>query len=169
MEFIGSPESLRSAAKIAYTGLVLCAGEIAIRDMFDEVRLYVRTGTGKPTARLFFNENLVNAVAQGPHQHSIVIAGRRDKNGVDAIVRLFGGLSYFVSLSERYEGADFSNTLVYDAQRGEKNDVLYTDFGAEFSQIEQVATSAGTVWNDVTVAGERFIRFLDQAIQTKLG
>jgi hypothetical protein len=65
----------------------------------------------------------MEAVQQGPHQHSITIAGRHDKGRVDAIVRLFGGLCYFVELSNSYGGADFFLTTVLDAYRGETNGV----------------------------------------------
>jgi hypothetical protein len=44
---------------------------------------------------------------------------------VDAIVRLFGELTYFVVLSDHYDGADFCTTLVYDASRGEENGMLF--------------------------------------------
>src|SRR3989442_1307932 len=120
LKFIGSSEGLRAASKIAYTGLAFRAGaKLAMGDSFAEARAYIREGTGKPTARLFVHERFLDACQQGPHQHSIIIAGRRDKNRVDAIVRLFGVLCYFVVLSDHYDGADFTDTLAYDAYRGE--------------------------------------------------
>jgi hypothetical protein len=116
LEAIGSEPGLRTASKIACVGLAHVAGvKLATTDAFNEVRAYVREGVGKPTSRLFVNEHFMGAVQQGPHQHSLIIAGRHDKGRVDAIVRLFGGLCYFVQLSEHYGGADFSTTLVYDA------------------------------------------------------
>jgi hypothetical protein len=86
---------------------------------------------------------------------------------VDAIVRLFGALCYFVVLSDHYTGADFYNTLVYDAQRGAENQVLVVNAQAEFLQIEDVATSNQTVWNDLIASGEWFLDFLDREIQSR--
>jgi hypothetical protein len=55
---------------------------------------------------------------------------------VGAIVRLFGGLCYFVQLSEHYGGADFSTTLVYDAYRGEANGILRSHHDALGGQVK---------------------------------
>lgn len=81
-----------------------------------------------------------------PISISVILAGRRDENRVDAIVRLFGGLAYFVALSDAYDGADFFDTLVYDAYRGEIDGMLFSHEQAEFLQTEDVATSAETMW-----------------------
>jgi hypothetical protein len=97
-----------------------------------------------------------------------ILAARHDKRRVDAIVRLFGGLYYFIELSDHYVGADFSCTLVNDAYRGELNDVLQSRVDAEIWQTEYVAMSGETVWDDLAASGERFIKFLDCEIQSKL-
>ena len=68
---------------------------------------------------------------------------------VDAIVRLFGELTYFVVLSDHHDGADFCTTLVYDAHRGEENGMLFAHEQAEILQMEDAATSEDTVWNDL--------------------
>ena len=127
LKYIGSPEGLRTAAKIGFVGLAYRAGiGLAAGDSFLKVRTYITDGTGTPCARLFFNVGYLDAVQQGPHQHSLTIAGRRDKSRVDAIVRLFGGLCYFVELSTSYGGADFFDTLVFDALSVEaKSKCLY--------------------------------------------
>lgn len=168
LDFLDSQDMLRNAAKIAYTGLAFRMGTgFAQGGSFNEIRTYVRTGDGTPRAKLFLNERFLSACAQGPHQHSVVIVGRRDKGRVNAIVRLFGGLCYFVNLSDHYEGADFSDTLVYDAQRGEVNKVLVTHEQTEFLQVEHVSESKETIWNDQKRAGEWFVRFFEQAIRAK--
>jgi hypothetical protein len=169
LRFIGSPEGLRTAAKIGYTTLARVTGvAFAGGPAFSAVRDYIKNGNSKPCARLFIHEYFLGAVDTGPHQHSVIIAGRHDKRRVDAIVRLFGGLAYFVVLSDTYEGADFFNTLVYDACRGETNDMLFSHEQAEFLQTEDVATSADTIWDDVARSGEWFINFLDARIRAKL-
>src|SRR5439155_6294932 len=100
LKFIGSEEGLRVVAKMAYVGLAYRTGvKLALSDAFKEVREYIREGKGKGVVRLFVYERFLNACQQGPHQHALIIAGRKDKKRVDAIVRLFGGLCYFVTLS----------------------------------------------------------------------
>jgi hypothetical protein len=169
LDFIDSPEMFRTVAKIAYIGLAFRMGRrVAISDGFGELRRYIQNGEGISRTKLFLNERFLEASGQGPHQHSIVIAARNDKHRVDAIVRLFGGLCYFVNLTEQYEGADFYDTLVCDAQRGEVNSVLVTNLQTEFLQIEDVSESQDTVWNDRLRAGDWFIRFVDRQIRSKI-
>jgi hypothetical protein len=110
----------------------------------------------------------MGAVQLGPHQHSLTIAARHDKGRVDAIVRLFGGLCYFVELSTAYAGADFFDTLVFDAYRGETNGILVAHFQAELLQIEDVATNPATVWDNPEGSGIHFCQFLEAAINTKI-
>jgi hypothetical protein len=168
LDFLNSQEMLRTAAKIAYTALAHRMGSgFAQSGSFNDLSAYVRTGDGAPRTKLFLNERFLGASAQGPHQHSVIIVGRRDKRRVDAIVRIFGGLCYFVNLSEKYDGADFFDTLVYDAQRGEVNKVLVTHAQTEFLQMEDVSESKDTIWGDQKKSGEWFIRFFDQAMQAK--
>ncbi len=168
LKFIGSPEGLRTASKIAYVALAFCGSpELAKGDSFAEVRAYIRERAGRPTARLFVHEGFLQACQQGPHQHSIIIAGGHDKKRVDAIVRLFGGLCYFVVLSDHYDGADFCNTLVYDAYRGQVNGILLADAQAEILQTEDVATSVSTVWDDLAASAKRFCEFLEYAIRSR--
>ena len=169
LKLIGAPEGLRLATKIAYTGFALRMGcDFAIRNASDEARTYVRTGEDKQTAKLFVNQEYLANCAQRPHQHSIVLAGRKDKHRIDAIVRLFGTLSYFVTLSERYDGADFYSTLAYDAQRGKTEGVLVGNLQSEFLQIEHVATSEATVWNDAVASGNCLMKFIDSEIRARL-
>jgi hypothetical protein len=169
LKLIGESEGLRLATKIAYTGFAFrLRSDFAIRNTSDAVRAYVRTGDGTPSAKLFLNEEYLANCAQAPHQHSIVIVGRKGKHRVDSIVRLFGGLSYFVILSEQYEGPDFYDTLVYDAQRGDINGVLVGHLQSEFLQIEHVETSGTTVWNDHVASGNWLMEFIRSEIKSKL-
>jgi hypothetical protein len=135
---------------------------------FDDIRAHIRSGEGKPLASLFVHERFRNACQQGPHQHSLIVAGRHDKARVDAIVRLFGGLCYFVTLSEQYEGADFCDTLLYDAYRGKIDGMLLSNVQAELLQTEDVLTSGATVWGNLEATGRAFCEFLDQEVQAKL-
>jgi hypothetical protein len=163
---IGSANGLRTVAKIAYVGLAYFAGAgLAIGDSFDQVRNFIMNGTGKQAARLFVNYKFAADIQQGPHQHSIFLAGRHDRKRVDAIVRLFGGLSYFVTLSDRYGGADFNKTLVYDAYRQAEDGFLVTHLETEMHQIESVLTRSGTFWDDLPASGKFFCDFLSQALR----
>ncbi len=165
---IGSPEGLRTVAKIAYVGLAHLAGvRLAAGDAFREVRQFIREGQPEGVARSFINKRYLEACQQGPHQHSIAIAARRDKHRVDAIIRLFGELTYFVVLSDHYDGADFCNTLVYDAYRGEENGMLFAHEQAELLQTEDVATSKETIWADLVEFGRNFCAFIERAAEQK--
>jgi hypothetical protein len=168
LKLIGESEGLRFATKIAYTGFALrMKPDFAIRNTSDAVRAYIRTGDGTPSAKLFLDEEYLANCSQGPHQHSIVMVGRRNTHRIDAIIRLFGGLSYLVTLSEQYDGADFYDTLVYDAQRGDINGVLVGNLQSEFLQIEHVETSKGAVWNDRVASGNWLVNFIHREIESK--
>jgi hypothetical protein len=165
---IGSEEGLRTVAKIAYVELARLVGvKVAAGDAFRKVRQFIVEGKTESVARFFINKRYLEACQQGPHQHSIAIAARRDKHRVDAIVRLFGELTYFVVLSDHYEGADFCNTLVYDAYRGEENGMLFAHEQAELLQTEDVATSQDTMWNDLEGFGRNFCEFIERAAEGK--
>jgi hypothetical protein len=165
---VGSQEGLRTVAKIAYVRLAHLVGvRVAVGDAFKEVRQFVLEGKPESVARLFINKRYLEACQQGPHQHSIAIAARRDKHRVDAIVRLFGELTYFVVLSDRYGGADFCNTLAYDAYRGEVDGMLFAHEQAELLQTEDVATSKETVWGNLEGFGRNFCAFIERAVEQK--
>ena len=169
LDFINQQEMLRTIAKVAYTALALHGGiEFALREPFAGVRKYIRSGEGEVRASLFLNAEYSQECYQGPHMHSIVLVGRRDKRRVDAIVRFFGGLFYLVRLADNYEGADFYKTFLYDAQNGEEKQILVLHEQSEFLQIEHVITSKDSIWNDRVKSGEFFVKFLDDAIQAKL-
>ncbi|MGC1223644.1 MAG: HNH endonuclease [Candidatus Sulfotelmatobacter sp.] len=163
---IGSLNGLRTVAKIAYVGLAYFAGvRLAIGDSFGQVRNFIMKGSGMPAARQFVNYKFAEEVQQGPHQHSIFLAGRHDQKRVDAIVRLFGGLSYFVVLSNSYAGADFNKTLVYDGYRGAEDGMLFSHIDTEILQLEIVASSPLTVWDDLPASGKFFCDFLERAFR----
>lgn len=165
---IGSQEGLRSAAKIAYVGLAYLAGaKFATGEAFGDVRRFILRGKSEGSARIFTNKRYLEACQQGPHQHSIVIAARRDQRRVDAIVRIFGALTYFVVLSDHYDGADFCNTLLYDAYRNQLDGFLVAHEQAELLQIGDIATSSETVWNHLGAFGRNFCEFIDRAVEKK--
>lgn len=166
LDFLTSEEMFRYVAKIAYTALALRMGiAVAQFDCFNEVRDYIDKGGDSAPVCLFLNEAFLAGSEQGLHQHSVVLAGRNDRRRVDAIVRIFGGLCYLVTLSDQYEGADFFDTLVYDSQRGEINKVLATNVQSEILQIETLQMDKETIWDDQKRAGEWFLNFVDNEIK----
>jgi len=166
LDFLISEGMLRFVAKIAYTASALRMGfALAQSDAFSEIREYINTGRGSTPVRLFLNDEFLTHSAHGLHQHSVVLAGRNDKHRVDAIVRLFGGLSYMVTLTTKYQGADFFDTLVYDSQRGEVNKALATHLQSEILQIETLQEDKNTIWNDQRKSGEWFLTFVQKEIQ----
>jgi hypothetical protein len=168
LEVIGSRDGRRTVAKIAFMGLAFRAGvNVARSDAFGELRNYIVNEAETVPVRQFVHQGFMDGVQQGPHQHSIIIAARHDRRRVDAIVRLFGGLCYFVEMSNHYEGADFLATTVYDAHRGEENGTLQTHLQAEVLQTEDVLNSPATVWGDLERSGRVFVDFLDAAIKAK--
>jgi hypothetical protein len=168
LDFINETEMLRTVAKIAYTALVRRIGGVsAMSDTFDNLREFVRSGAGQPKVRLFLNEEVMAECFMGPHQHSVVLVGRNDTHRVDAVVRLFGGISYHVSLSENYGGADFYDTLVFNSQAQEINGSLVTDIMAEFNLMDAILHSPNTVWDDGIKSGEWFLHYLDRIISQK--
>lgn len=79
---IGSQAGLRAASKIAYVGLAYLTGvTFAAGEAFSKVRQFILEGTPEGVARIFINDGYLEACQQGPHQHSIAIAARRDNIG----------------------------------------------------------------------------------------
>jgi hypothetical protein len=168
LEEIGSSNGLRTAAKIAYVGMTYKTGpKFASGDAFNNIRKFIVDGTGKGLSRLFVNTAYMDAVQQGPHQHSLTLAARKDKARVDAIVRLFGGLCYFVVLSSTYSGPDICETVVFDAHRGQRNGILLANHIAELLQTEDVLTNASTVWENLDESGSFYCKYLEAAVRAK--
>jgi hypothetical protein len=70
-------------------------------------------------------------------------------------------------ISANYDGADFCDTLVFDAYRGRRDGILLAHPTAELLQTEDVLSSSSTVWENLPEAGARFVKFLDDAIAAK--
>jgi hypothetical protein len=169
LNLVGQSEGLRTASKIAYVGVGYLAGSpTVINGPFEAIRQYIRCGTGTAPSRIFVNRRFSSLVLSGPHQHSLIIAARRASRRVDAIVRLFGDLNYFVTLSNHYDGVDFFQTLVYDASRGERCGILHPPLiDAEAAQVEDVLTSQDTVWDDLVEFGKHWVAFVEAAVRAK--
>ena len=132
---------------------------MAASGAFATTRAYLSEGTGESPARLFLNDNFKQNFQVGPHQHAIVLAGENKMRCVYAVVIVFGALSYLVQLSAVYEGADFSQTYAYDAQKGEQCPVIVAKVDNEFHLIHDVLEGA-TIWNDTRKSADSFMAFL---------
>ena len=157
-DFIGTQCGLRTAAKTSYTALALKIGiGYALSGTFENVRNYVRTGGARPPSRLFLNENFQSRFQIGPHQHSIACAGDAKRHCAHAIIVYFGGLFYYVSLSDAYEGADFNWTIACDAQAGKETKILVGEYDNEFLMLEDIA-AGNTRWDDTKRSADNLIR-----------
>ncbi len=170
LRFIDSPELLRAVTKIAYTALALRMGENFARGaIFDAVPQLHQNWKREPERQTISARRVYASMpARSASAFGHFLAGRNNRQSVDALVRLFGGLSYLVNFSDCYRGVDFFNTLVYDAQRGEESKVLFANEQAELLQIEEVSSSNTTVWNDRVASGRWFLRFLAAAMKAEL-
>ncbi len=96
---VGSLNGLRTAAKIAYAGLAYSVGaQFAISLSFQQPRDFIAEGKGEKVVRLFVNKPFVEANRQGPHQHSLILAGQHDSHRVNGIVRCVWGIVLFRQL-----------------------------------------------------------------------
>jgi hypothetical protein len=65
---IGSPEGLRTVAKIAYVGLAHLVGvQVAAGEVFRDVRQLILQGKPGGVARFFVNNHYPEGCQQGPH------------------------------------------------------------------------------------------------------
>lgn len=164
LDFLTSPEALRMATKAAYTTLAYKAGLPFVRsDAFLESRKFILIGEGRTAARIFTNDRFLAYFQQRPYQHSVIVAGQNTKHTVEAVVRLFGSLCWFVTLSDDYHGADFSYTLALDAREGKVVRAFVTGLETEFNQIEDISTATDTVWDNQMVSGRSFLSSVQEA------
>ena len=164
LDFLETDETLRVISKTAYTALAfLISKEHAESEIYSKARVAI-CGEGNAIAKLFSSELFLQQSPQGPHQHSVVIVGVAKTRSVTAIVRLFGGLCYYVTLSDVYQGADFASSIGLDAMRGQRNLIITSHLDTEFHQLEQIQNSEDTVWSNQIANGRSFLEFIDREI-----
>jgi hypothetical protein len=166
---VGTNAGTLVAAKIAYVGLAAVAGTKTVAGVaFDDIRARLLIGDVGNASRIFVNRKYFESVQQGPHQHSLTLSACHDRMRVDAIVRLFGQMSYFVVLSDCYEGADFFKTVIYDASRGEANGMIVNLLDIEAAQTQHVFEGTDTQWDDLFGWGTQFAEYLKNAIRNMI-
>ena len=76
-----------------------------------------------------------------------------------------------IFLAERIFGITIVNSdgelVVYDAYRGEENGMLFAHEQAEILQMEDLATSKDTVWNEPEGFGRNFCAFIERVAEEK--
>lgn len=104
VHFIASLHARKVAAKIALTAIALQYGaEFALSAQFDAVRAArVIDRPEDLPVRFFPNAGLMSAYIQTPYQHSVMCYLSAGMGKGWALVTLFGGISYLVSLTDNY-------------------------------------------------------------------
>src|SRR2546425_7765848 len=118
VHFIASLHARRLAAKIALAAIALEYGaEFALTPQFDELRAARTTESLEDLpVRFFANAALMGAYIHTPYQHSVMCYLSAGMRKGWALVTLFGGISYLVSVTKDYtekESRQFS--IFYDA------------------------------------------------------
>jgi hypothetical protein len=118
VEFIASLQARRLAAKIALAAIAFeCGTEFALRPQFDELRTARTTESIQDLpVRFFANAGLMSAYMHTPYQHSVMcyLSGGMHKGW--ALVTLFGGICYLVSVAKGYpENQSRQFSIFYDA------------------------------------------------------
>ena len=118
VHFIATLHARRLAAKIALAAIALEYGrEFALDPQFDELRAARTTESPEDLpVRFFANTGLMSAYVHTPYQHSVMCYLSAGMHKGWALVTLFGGISYLVSVSKNYvekESRQFS--IFYDA------------------------------------------------------
>jgi hypothetical protein len=105
LPFVFTLEARKVAAKIALASIAYKFGvPYALSPQFDALR-QVRTATTEKEMplRVFCNKNFMGAHTRNAHQHSVMCYLSAGKKKGWALVTLFGGLSYVVELTDKYE------------------------------------------------------------------
>lgn len=134
----------RMAAKIAFAAVAYQYGtEYACGSAFDHVRRAATApGDDSFPLRIFANERFMTAYTKRASQHSVMCYFSAERKRAWALVTLFGGLTYIVFLTERYEGRDQQFSIFYDAAERKRIErvVVLTDEKTLIGHILSPAT-----------------------------
>jgi HNH endonuclease len=105
LPFAFSLEARKVVAKIALAFIAYKYGvPFALSTQFDSLRQARKATTAKEMSlRVFCNKNFMAAHRRNAHQHSVMCYLSAGKKRGWALVTLFGGLSYVVEVTDRYE------------------------------------------------------------------
>jgi hypothetical protein len=167
VHFIASLHARRLAAKIALAAIALQYGvDFALTTQFDELRDAYKTKAEKDLpVRFFANAGLMASYIHSPYQHSVMCylsAGRRKGW---ALVTLFGGISYVVFITDRYEERESRQfSIFYDAATKQRFSPLV--LADEMTLIGHVL-SPSTKFEDPTAVHEQWSPILTEVCAQK--
>jgi len=162
VHFIASLHARKVAAKIALAAIALEYGaEFALTPQFDELRAARTAGSPEDLpVRFFANIGLMRAYIHTPYQHSVMCYLSAGMRKGWALVTLFGGISYVVSVTNGYtekESRQFS--IFYDADAKKRfTPVVLAD---EMTLIGHVLSPA-TKFEDPTAVHEQWSPILNE-------
>jgi len=162
LDFIASLHARKLAAKIALTAIALEYGaEFALTPQFDELRAVRTTESIKELpVRFFANPGLMSAYLHTPYQHSVMCYLSAGMHKGWALVTLFGGISYLVTITENYTyGGSRQFSIFFDADAKRRfNPVVLAN---EMTLIGHVLSPA-TKFEDPTAVHEQWSPILSE-------
>lgn len=162
---LGGDEFFRGALKAAFNLLGASDANIALLDVFDEVRTFILHGTGdcKKFVRWLKSAEAIEIPKIGDFDQFVAIYS---KDGyVDGYIQFYGELGFLLRLAERYEGPAFCYGYLVDSFRS----VTPAEIRHPFFSKENIPTFESgsslpdeTVWPAIRV---RFSRILERYYQ----
>ena len=147
----------KMVAKIAFAAVAYRYGtEYACERAFDQIRrAATATGDRDLAVWIFANNGFMSAYTKHASQHSVMCFFSAEWKRAWAVVTLFGGLTYRVNLTDRYDGRDQQFSIFYDAISRKKMErvVVLAD---EKTIIGHVISSATTFENRDAVEAQWF-------------
>lgn len=129
---LGGDEFFRGALKSVFNLLGASDANIAILDVFDEVRTFILHGTGdsKKFVRWLRTAEAIEIPKIGDFDQ---FAAVYSKNGyVDGYIQFYGELGFLLRLAERYDGPEFHYAYVVDSFRNSTPaEIRHPDFDKE--------------------------------------
>jgi hypothetical protein len=121
--FVFTLAARKVAGKIALASIALEYGvDYALSPQFDALR-QIRTATteNEMPPRVFCNKTFMDAHSRNAHQHSVMCHFSAGKRKGWALVTLFGGLSYIVEVTDKFdEESSKQFSIFYDALAKER-------------------------------------------------
>jgi hypothetical protein len=124
---LGGSERYRSVAKMALTYAATFMSPDRLRGhVFNRVVSFIKAkDLPNEFVRFYVGQfpTTINTEAPTHFCHRIVVGASSDKRKVHAVVELFGHLSFFVKLSDCWDGPDLSKTYIVDPVTGQQSEI----------------------------------------------
>ncbi len=114
---LGGDEFFRGALKAAFNLLGASDANIALLDVFDEVRTFILNGTGdcKKFVRWLKTTETIDIPSVGDFDQFVAVYS--NEGCVDGYIQFYGEIGFLFRLTECYAGADFRFGYVVDSFR----------------------------------------------------